>query len=219
MDEKTIKSLRRTVRSGSIKTYSKGSRRLYITGFDDATSYDPLGQWVEGLIELNITLASEMTNIGADNSPSFIVLPSPTTGTGTVKVTGMPIDALKYITNVKITPNAVLYGDNGEAIHGAFMYDEMQSDDSINRVIFFDCTFAMPNVTAKTDDGKSIKDCTINVTASPVEYMKPDGEFKTVTMLVVNSKRNTETFIKFNDGILYPTYDLLFGDTNEQGEL
>jgi len=213
-DKVKVTTSKKAFRSSPVRNYRVGSRKLYITAFDSENSYDPNGVAVEGLIEVNLTLSNEITSFLADDNLSYITLTGPTTGTGTIRVTDMPIEALQYLANVEVTNNGTIYGSDVELPHCAFKYEEQvsisgQSGKSIDCTVIFDATISISNFIAKANDGKSIADVTLNLTINPVTYMDLQGVERSVTMFRTNSERHKATYAKFTKGIQFPSWELL----------
>ncbi|MCL2555457.1 MAG: hypothetical protein FWE03_00360 [Firmicutes bacterium] len=184
--------------------YEVGNRRFF------AASLNPNGtfgtkEYHEGLMEVNIEFTSEVTDLSADDDPSFVRLSSPLMGEGTVKFAVLPFAVYAKFFDVSVDANgAVVIKSTAKTKELAFGFYSSVGDGSESMFTMYRAVFALPALATISFDGTAIRDLTLNVKVYPYRYTAANNQPDTVTYTILNSAMNTAIWQRVQDIIYVP---------------
>jgi hypothetical protein len=160
----------------------------------------------ESLMEVKIEFSQEITEINADDNPSYITLAGPVTGEGTVKFAVLPYSIYSKFFNVKADRNGafVVSGKSAKPKQVAFGYYSSLGDESESMFTLYKAVFSLPSLTTVSFDGKTIRDLTLNVKVYPYEYTDATGKKQQVSYTIINSNLNKDVWDAVQEDIYVP---------------
>lgn len=183
------------------RVYSEGASNLRVFKYNRVTgTYATTPFFVEGLINVDITLSQTKDKKAADNKTNYLSRVSPATGDGTIQLMGMSKAMYEALyADIKDANGVVNFGSTEEPQGLGVMYDEIESyvdeagtrHTSTNRMVLYDCEFAFPTMSAKTlEEGNTdVKEYSLGVTCSSVEK---DG--RQAVAAIINSVDDKDQF-------------------------
>jgi len=185
--------------------YEVGNRKFFAaellaTGAFGAKSYH------EGLMELKLEFAQEVTEINADDNPAFITLAGAVTGEGSVKFAVLPYSVYSKFFNVSTDKNgAVVISGKAKAPKlVAFGYYSQVGDGSESLFTLYKAAFSLPPLNSVSFDGKTIRDLTLEVKVYPYTYKDATNKDQQVTYTILNSETNKTIWAKAQAAIYVP---------------
>ena len=185
--------------------YEVGNRKFFAaellaTGAFGAKSYH------EGLMELKLEFAQEVTEINADDNPAFITLAGAVTGEGSVKFAVLPYSVYSKFFNVSTDKNgAVVISGKAKAPKlVAFGYYSQVGDGSESLFTLYKAAFSLPPLNSVSFDGKTIRDLTLEVKVYPYTYKDAANKDQQVTYTILNSETNKTIWAKAQAAIYVP---------------
>ena len=160
----------------------------------------------EGLVEVKIEFAQEITEINADDNPAFITLAGAVTGEGTVKFAVLPYSVYSKFFNVTTDKNGavVISGKSAKPKQVAFGYYSQVGDGSESLFTIYKASFSLPSLNSVSFDGKTIRDLTLDVKVSPYTYKDTAGKEQQATYSIINSEVNKTIWAKAQAAIYVP---------------
>lgn len=196
------------------KYYEKGNFELESQAFA-GTPANPsysgdIKKWY-GLMEISLSASQDTTNIAADDIADYLSMTPPMVLTGTIKVTGMQITEYEHLFNVTTDANGMyLFGSQKlpKEVGLAFKNTASINNELVtNKFMLFRCKVQLPNIgtTSIDEDGNTIRDFTMNVTASYIKYTNA-GKTDFTTYGVVDS--SNEHWDQMKNGLFVPNAQL-----------
>lgn len=185
--------------------YETGNRKFFAAELKADGSF---GEKIyhEGLVEVKLEFSQEITEVSADDNPSFITLASPVSGSGTVKFAVLPYSVYSNFFNVGLDKNGavVISGKSLKPKQVAFGYYSQVGDGSESMFTIYKATFNLPGLNSVSFDGKSIRDITMEVKITPYAYKDADNKDCQVTYSILNSESNNAIWSKAQKAIYIP---------------
>lgn len=190
--------------------YEVGNRKFFAAELNSDGTFGEKS-YHEGLVEVKIDFSQEITDIPADDNPSFISLASAVTGEGTVKFAVLPYSVYSKFFNVKTDVNGavVISGKGEKPKHVAFGYYSMVGDNSESMFTIYKASFSMPGLNSVSFDGKTIRDLTLNVKILPYLYTDALGKEQQATYTILNSKINSDIWASVQDAVYVPDSEVV----------
>lgn len=190
--------------------YEVGNRKFFAAELKSDGTYDTK-TYHEGLIEVKLEFAQEVTDISADDNPAFITLAGAVSGEGTVKFAVLPYSVYSKFFNVSEDKNGavVISGKSAKPKQIAFGYYSQVGDGSESMFTIYKASFSLPSLNSVTFDGKTIRDLTLNVKVAPYAYKDTDGKAQQATYTIINSEVNKTIWEKAQADIYIPDSTLV----------
>ena len=160
----------------------------------------------EGLVEVKLEFTQEVTEINADDNPSYITLAGAVTGEGTVKFAVLPYSVYSKFFNVKTDRNGavVISGKSAKPKQVAFGYYSQVGDGSESMFTVYKAAFSLPSLNSVSFDGKTIRDLTLNVKIAPYTYTDAAGKLQQATYTIINSETNNTIWADVQAAVYIP---------------
>lgn len=185
--------------------YEVGNRKFFAaellaSGAFGAKSYH------EGLVEVKLEFSQEVSEVNADDNPSFITLGGAVSGEGTVKFAVLPYSVYSKFFNVTTDKNGavIISGKSSKPKQVAFGYYSQVGDGSESMFTIYKATFSLPSLNSVSFDGKTIRDLTLNVKLAPYTYTDASGKIQQATYSILNSETNKTIWTKAQTAIYVP---------------
>lgn len=195
------------------KVFEEGNFDLetaVFTGNARKYQYGATKKW-HGTMSLTMDFTQEVTSIAADDDPDYLQIAGFLTGSGSLKIAGMKLDEYQELFNVDT------YSESGPYLFGskkipkevglAFKNtSKTESGQSFNKFVLYRVKATLPPLTTESmkNDGVTIRDFTINITASSVYYRKADGTIDAATYGAYNSEKHSSVWSTIASGIKAP---------------
>lgn len=194
----------------TFKVVEKGNFDLYIQKrVNDILIGDIVH--VQGLISVDLTLSQEVTNVAADDNPTYVSTTPPVTGDGTITILSMSYSDYEKIWSVYKDDNGALwFGGNTMADKVGLAYKTTTTDalgvESNNMISFPNMTISLPPKVSSTidEDGGEISNVEMPVTINPVFWEDSLGQRKRATFGIINSIDNADIWADLKDTIFTP---------------
>jgi phi13 family phage major tail protein len=185
--------------------YEVGNKKFFAAALNASGGFGEK-TYHEGLVEVKIEFAQEVTEISADDNPAFITLASAVTGEGTIKFAVLPYSVYSKFFNVTTDSNGavVISGKSAKPKQVAFGYYSSVGDGSESLFTMYKAVFSLPSLNSVSFDGKTIRDLTLNVKVTPYEYTAASGKKEQVSYTILNSELNKEIWQSVQDEIYIP---------------
>lgn len=185
-----------------VKVYEEGNNGFFVVPLNEDGSYkNEELKFIKGMVSLDGTVTQTSDKIAADDDVSYLTRISPATIDGTVTFIGLSdedYDALYGA--IRDTNDVLLFGANVQPHRLGFVFfNTTHSIDatgeetvSTNAHVFFNVTFALPNVSTATvsEDSTDVRAFELTFNASAYNY----GINKRGTYARINSVKNKKAF-------------------------
>ena len=187
--------------------YEIGNRRFF-AATPNANGTFGAKEYHEGLMEVNIEFTSEITDLSADDDPSFVRLSSPLMGEGTVKFAMLPFAVYSKFFDVELDGNgAVVIKSAAKTKELAFGFYSSVGDGSESMFTMYRAVFQLPALASVSFDGTAIRDLTLNVKVYPFRYTSGNTT-ETATYTILNSNLNSSIWARVQNAIYVPDMTL-----------
>ena len=187
--------------------YEIGNRRFF-AATPNANGTFGAKEYHEGLMEVNIEFTSEITDLSADDDPSFVRLSSPLMGEGTVKFAMLPFAVYNKFFDVELDGNgAVVIKSAAKTKELAFGFYSSVGDGSESMFTTYRAVFQLPALASVSFDGTAIRDLTLNVKVYPFRYTSGNIT-ETATYTILNSNLNSSIWARVQNVIYVPDMTL-----------
>ena len=184
--------------------YEIGNRRFFAASINANGTFGAK-EYHEGLMEVNIEFTSEITDLSADDDPSFVRLSSPLMGEGTVKFAVLPFAVYSKFFDVEVDANgAVVIKSTAKTKELAFGFYSSVGDGSESMFTMYRAVFQLPALASISFDGTAIRDLTLNVKVYPFRYTAANNQPDTVTYTILNSQLNSGIWSRVQNAIYVP---------------
>jgi phi13 family phage major tail protein len=185
--------------------YETGNKRFFAAELKSNGAYGEK-TYYEGLMEVKIEFAQEVTEINADDDPAYITLAGPVTGEGTVKFAVLPYAVYSKFFNVATDKNGatVINGKSAKPKQVAFGYYSQVGDGSESMFTLYKAAFSLPSLNSVSFDGKTIRDLTLSVKIYPYDYTDATGKKQKVSYAIVNSETSKAIWADIQEEIYIP---------------
>ena len=181
-----------------VKIYEQGCSD-FIVGELGADGFGDTSKKINGVMEIEMDLTEELGKISADNDPAFIKIKGPARGTGTIRLTAVPIDDYQLLTSALVGANKVIaIGEHTAVAERGFSFKKEQFDNatkSTNLIMVHKVTFGIPNEgsTSIDEDGIEIVECEIPFECHPAFYEEGSVR-KRRTITKINSAKSSALY-------------------------
>jgi len=184
--------------------YEIGNRKFFAASINANGTFGAK-EYHEGLMEVQIEFESEITDLSADDDPSFVRLSSPLMGEGTVKLAVLPFAIYSKFFDTEIDANgAVVIKSTARPKEVAFGFYSSVGDGSESMFTLYRAVFQLPALASISFDGTAIRDLTLNVKIYPYRYTTAANGTDTVTYTILNSTLNSAIWARVQNVIYIP---------------
>lgn len=170
------------------------------------------GTKIKGMVSFSGTISSDITNIAADDDPSYLQREKPPTiSDGTVKFAGLTKEDYKLLYNNTTDSNGVLiFGRRGMAkkVGIAFNNTRVNADGttSINRFSILNITFSLPPIETQTvkEDDDTVRAFSVPYKATTYSYTTQDGKPDRALITMVNSEDDKDIWDEVKNKLYIP---------------
>jgi len=165
---------------------------------------------ISGFMEISIEISEQTAKISADNDPGFLKLKGPAMGSGTIKMTAIPIEDYANLTSAISGKSSVIaFGEQGASIERGLCFKKLQYTDgaeSINLVMLHNVVFGIPKEGSKSIDenGTEITECEIPFDIYPAFYTQ-GATSRRRTLTKINSSKSPALYDKLKDKCFTPS--------------
>ena len=185
--------------------YEVGNRRFFAAEILPNGTFGTK-EYHEGLIEVNLEFTQEVTDINADDNPSFIQLAGAVSGEGSIQFAVLPLSVYtKFFNATRDRNNAVVI--SGRATppkRVAFGFYSQLGDGSTSMFTIYNSSFSLPPLNTVSFDGETIRDLTLEVNIRPHTYRDAANREQQVSYTIINSNTNASIWDRVQDAIYIP---------------
>jgi len=160
-------------------------------------------------MEIEMDISEETAKIPADDNPGYIKLKGPAIGTGTIKMTAIPIDDYALLTSaITGKSKVVAFGEHTATVNKGFSFKKTFFEDgekSINLIMVHEVVFGIPKEGGKSIDenGTEIIECAIPYEIFPDFYTEGSVK-KRRTLTKINSAKTPALYSTLKDKCFTP---------------
>ena len=185
--------------------YEVGNRKFFAASLNANGTFGAK-TYHEGLVEVKLEFTQEVTEINADDNPSFITLAGAVTGEGTIKFAVLPYSVYSKFFNVTTDRNGavVISGNSTKPKQVAFGYYSQVGDGSESMFTIYKASFSLPPLNSVSFDGQTIRDLTLDVKIAPYTYKDMTNKDQQATYSIINSETNKTIWARVQTAIYIP---------------
>ena len=185
--------------------YEVGNRKFFAAELNANGTFGAK-TYHEGLVEVKLEFTQEVTEINADDNPSYITLAGAVSGEGTIKFAVLPYSVYSRFFNVSVDRNGavVISGKSTKPKQVAFGYYSQVGDGSESMFTIYKASFSLPPLNSVSFDGQTIRDLTLDVKISPYTYKDAQNRDQQATYSIINSETNKTIWARVQNAIYIP---------------